>query len=293
MKFEKLGKEQEKVMIEIGPYDFGESNIIRDLENTLEFIKEKNPKILDEYTKTLTKKLLEITTMNGFKDELGKLAEHIKRYASLEGHIELLRLLLSYFTKTLGVTEEQFWQNEQQAFPEWNFFHSVRDLHLLELKVLIDILGKEKAIELYQKITDHYVDNYNQNQKGWYKDLEEMRESYIRFLDRNTWGRVRLISDVENGHYIEICLTCDKVRTYKDKIKENGELLDVTGCYCHIGLAKLWNENFVLTMKHTLAKGDPYCTYVYHDTRIADKIDEPSKEFIEGIISKFKSNQNG
>lgn len=288
MKFEKLGKERENVTIEIGPFDFGESNIIKDLNNTLVYIKENNPKILDKFTKTLTKKLLDITSLTDFKDESGKLSEHIKKYTSLDSHIELLRLLLSYFTKTLGVTEEQFWKNEKQAFPEWNFFRSVRDLQLIEIKALIDILGKEEAIEFNKGMTDSYIVKYDQNQKDWYKDLAEMRHYHSKFMKNNTLGRVRLLSEVIDGRYIEICLTCDKVRNYPNASAEDRELLDVTGCYCHHALTQLWNDNFKLTLNNTIAKGDPYCTYVYHDTRIVDKIEEPTKEFFDGVVAKHK-----
>jgi hypothetical protein len=152
---------------------------------------------------------------------------------------------------------------------------------------LIDILGKDEAIKFYKEIINSYIEKYDQNQKGWYKDLDEMREHHSKFIKKNTLGRVRLVSEVKNGQYIEICLTCDKVRSYPDASEEEKELLDVTGCYCHIPLAKLWNKNFELTLSNTIAKGDPYCTYVFHDTRIVDKIEEPIKAFFDQTVRQF------
>ena len=288
MKFEKLGKERENVTIEIGPLDFGDSNVIKSLDNTLGYIKENKPEILQEYITILSGKLQKLTNQDFFNDESGKLAEYIKQFSNLSEQNDLLQLLLSSFIKTLGVSEEEFWENKKQEFKDWNFFRSVRDLQLVKIKALVEILGKEEAIEFYKGITERYLVAYNQNQKDWYKNLEEMRFHHSKFIQGNSLGRVRLISEVKNGRYIEICLTCDKVRNYQKQIPEDGELLDVTGCYCHHGLAKLWNENFVLTLNNTIAKGDPYCTYVYHDTRIADNIEEPSKEFFDGIVAKFK-----
>ncbi|MHA1355340.1 MAG: hypothetical protein ACTSR1_09235, partial [Candidatus Heimdallarchaeota archaeon] len=122
----------------------------------------------------------------------------------------------------------------------------------------------------------------------WYKDLEEMRFHHSKFIEKNTLGRVRLLSEVKDGQYIEVCLTCDKVRNYPNASAEEKELLDVTGCYCHHALTSLWNDNFKLTLTNTLAKGDPYCTYVYHDTRIVDKIEEPTKEIFDAIVAKYK-----
>ncbi|MHA1125208.1 MAG: hypothetical protein ACTSO7_04365 [Candidatus Heimdallarchaeota archaeon] len=288
MKFEKLGKERENVTIKIGPFDFGNSNIIKSLDNTLDYIKENKPEILQEYLTILSEKLQKLTNQDFFNDESGKLTEHIKQFSNLSGQNDLLQLLLSYFIKMLGVSEEEFWENKKQEFLDWNFFRSVRDLQLVKIKALVEILGNEEAIEFYKGITERYLVAYDQNQKDWYKDLEEMRFHHSKFIKDNTLGRVRLISEVKNGRYIEICLTCDKVRNYQNEIHEEGELLDVTGCYCHHGLAKLWNTNFKLSLNKTLAKGDPYCTYVYHDTRIAEKIEEPSKEFFDSIVAKYK-----
>ncbi|MHA1365328.1 MAG: hypothetical protein ACTSP5_02825 [Candidatus Heimdallarchaeota archaeon] len=288
MKFEKLGKERENVTIEIGPFDFGNSNIIKSLDNTLGYIQENKPEILQEYLTVLTGKLREIINQDFFKGASGKLAEYIKQFDHLTENYDLLQLLLSYFVKTLGVTEEQFWENKKQEFSDWNFFCSVRDLQLVKIKVLVEILGKEEAIDFSKGMTDSYIVTYDQNQKGWYKDLEEMRFHHSKFIEKNTLGRVRLLSEVKDGQYIEVCLTCDKVRNYPNASAEEKELLDVTGCYCHHALTSLWNDNFKLTLTNTLAKGDPYCTYVYHDTRIVDKIEEPTKEFFDAVVAKYK-----
>ena len=288
MKFEKLGKERENISIEIGPFDFGNDNIIKSLENVLAFIKKNKPEILQEYTTVFTRKLQEITNQDSFKDASCKLAEYLNQFDHLTGNNDLIQLLLSYFVKTLGVTEEEFWENKKQEFPDWNFFRSVRDLQLIKIKALVEIIGKEEAINFYKDMTDNYIVTYDQNQKGWYKDLEEMRLHHSKFIAKNTLGRVRLLSEVKDGRYIEICLTCDKVRNYPNASAEDKELLDVTGCYCHHALTQLWNKNFKLTLNNTLAKGDPYCTYVYHDMSVADEIVEPSKEFYDGIVAKYK-----
>ncbi len=64
---------------------------------------------------------------------------------------------------------------------------------------------------------------------------------------------------------------------------EDRDIFSLTLCYCHFQLAKMWNDNFVLTQEQTIAKGNNYCEYVYHDTTIVEKIEHPSKEFFDDI----------
>ncbi|MGC9780662.1 MAG: hypothetical protein HZR80_15575 [Candidatus Heimdallarchaeota archaeon] len=45
----------------------------------------------------------------------------------------------------------------------------------------------------------------------------------------------------------------------------------------------IWNEDFVLTMNHTIAKGDLYCSCVVHDTKIDWDLTHPPDEFWESI----------
>ncbi|HUT79798.1 MAG TPA: hypothetical protein VMZ29_01240 [Candidatus Bathyarchaeia archaeon] len=287
MKFEKLGKEKENVTVRTEPFNFSESNILKHYNNTFGYINEHKPSKLEEYIRKLTEKLLAVTKQEFFHDINGKLSEILQQYKHLTDQSNIMRLLLSNFISTLGVTEEQYWENKEQEFPDWNFFHSIRDIHLMDIKSLIDVFGKEEGIDLYKKIADEYVIKYNPNQKNWYIDLEEMRFHHMKFIENNSLGRVRLMSNVEDGRYVEICLTCDKMKNYLDASQEDRELLDVTGCYCHEGLVRLWNENFILTLNKTIAKGDPYCTYVYHDTRVVDTIKVPSQKFFDEVIEEF------
>ena len=287
MKFEKFGAEKENVTIKTKPMNFADNNIFKHFNNVFDYIKKNKPEILQEYIEKMTKGMQDITKIVFFNEKEESLINLLKKYEYITDYYQLFQTIMNFYLSTLGISKEEFWENKEQSFPDWNFFHSIRNIHLVSIKVMIEILGKEEGIELYKKIGENYVFKYDLNQQNIYKDLDELRYHHTRFITNNTLGRVRLISDVENGRYIEICLTCDKVRNFDNLSHEDFKLLDPTGCYIHHALTKLWNENFVLTLDQTLAKGDPYCSYVYHDTRIVDSIEHPPKEFFEDIISKI------
>jgi len=42
----------------------------------------------------------------------------------------------------------------------------------------------------------------------------------------------------------------------------------------------------VLTLEQSIAKGDTFCSYVYHDRSIVDRIEHPPREFFEKILEK-------
>ena len=127
---------------------------------------------------------------------------------------------------------------------------------------------------------------FDTNQVNIFTDLEDMRQSFIRWTENSPYGRVRLISTVENGKWIKICKNCEKVQNLDSLDKLDGDLMYAISCYCHEPLAKMWNENFVLTLEQSIAKGDSFCSYVYHDKTIVDKIKHPPREFFEKTVEK-------
>ena len=63
-------------------------------------------------------------------------------------------------------------------------------------------------------------------------------------------------------------------------------------CYPDFQWAVMTNEHFVMTRKHTIAEGDPYCDKVFHDTRINKKPKHPSKELIDSMDSKIEKKED-
>ncbi len=73
--------------------------------------------------------------------------------------------------------------------------------------------------------------------------------------------------------------------TWIEAMKElpDSELKYYTCCYGDYQSVKVHNKNFILTMEHTIAQGDPYCSRVIHDTRVDWNLAHPPKEFWDNM----------
>ncbi|MCE7744795.1 MAG: L-2-amino-thiazoline-4-carboxylic acid hydrolase [Candidatus Heimdallarchaeota archaeon] len=288
MEFEQYGKEVENLEINYNPFSFAESNLFKQLTNIYGFIKENKPEIYEELIEKVTAKIENIPKKDYFSDKSEKVIERIVQSNLLLENQELVLSHLNIFIDTQGITDVEYWQNKDIKIPARNFMQSANDLYYTYLNSLVEIIGKENTIELYKKMIRNYVEKFDKNQKNIAKDLEDMRLTAIRWAENNPYGRVRLISTIENGRFIQICKNCEKVQTLDNFDELDKDLLYVECCYCHIPLAEMWNENLVLTLEETIAKGDSFCAYVFHDKSIVDKIEHPPREFFEKVLSEYK-----
>ena len=73
---------------------------------------------------------------------------------------------------------------------------------------------------------------------------------------------------------------------WDDAIKElpDIELRYLAACYGDFQSYNNINENFILTMEHTIVAGDPYCSCITLDTRINNDLTHPPKEFWDNIV---------
>ncbi len=286
LKFEEYGKEVENLEIKTNPFEFAESNLFKKLDNIYGYIKKKKPDIYDELIRKITLKIKDKPKIGYFTNKTEEILERITQGEFLSENQDLVLIHLNIFVDTLGFTDKEYWQNKEFKIPARNFVHAANDLSYLYLSTLVEIIGKEDAIKLYKETVDNYVKVYDQNQVNIFTDLEDMRQKFIRWTENSPYGRVRLISTVENGHWMKICRNCEKVQNLDNLEELDGDLMYAISCYCHEPLARMWNENFVLTLNETIAKGDSFCSYVYHDKTIVDEIKHPPREFFEKIIEK-------
>lgn len=286
MKFEEYGKKVENLEIKTNPFEFAESNLFKKLGNIYGYVKKKRPDIYDEFIRKITLKLKEIPKKDYFTCKSEKIVERITQCKFLSENQDLVLKHLNIFIDTLGFTDKEYWQNIEFKISARNFVHAANDLSYLYLSTLVDIIGKEEAMKLYKETVDNYVNVYDTNQVNIFSDLEDMRQKFIRWTENSPYGRVRLISNVENGQWMRICKNCEKVQNLDNLAELDGDLIYAISCYCHEPLAKMWNENFVLTLEQSIAKGDSFCSYVYHDKTIVDKIEHPPREFFEEKIKK-------
>lgn len=286
MKFEQYGIEKKNLKITTEPQEFIEHNFLKDLHNLLGQIKKEKQETLNEFIEKFSSKLRTQMKRDPIISDVTRFSELIKPYTNLVEHQTLTLLGLCFFLEKFGISEKQFWENKKDDFPAQRFHQTAVSFYLNQLKTLIDILGEESAISFYKDSLLNFIHTYDTNQINIHESLEKLRESHIRFISRGTLGRIRLFSNVEDGKLIVICKNCEKIEYLDEETRKEKDLLYTTGCWVHIPLAEMWNENFVLTLEECIAKGDPFCSYVYHDKRIVDKIVHPPREFFEEIIKK-------
>ncbi|GAH04656.1 unnamed protein product, partial [marine sediment metagenome] len=54
-------------------------------------------------------------------------------------------------------------------------------------------------------------------------------------------------------------------------------------CYGDYEKFKNYHDSIILTMEHTIAQGDPYCSRVLHDTRVDWDLHHPPKSFWDSM----------
>ncbi|NHK32606.1 MAG: hypothetical protein FK730_14730 [Asgard group archaeon] len=290
MKFEEFGNKIENVLLTAAPVALAESNIFNVLKLLLQKINDEKPDIYQSFIDIIAKKLMKKTMNKYFQKESKRLSDEISKYEGLSENYDFVKLHLNYMIEILGINEEQFWKNEKTAFPSENFMKSLFVLFYLHHETLNELLGRKEGIKFYRESVDKY--NYVINailQKERDKDLESMREADKEWLPRNPYGRIRLYSEVKDGRLIRICKNCEKFSALKNiEIASDKELLYNILCYMHIPLAKVWNPNFVLTIEKSIARGDPYCAYIYNDMREREDTQPPAGKYLDEIWAKYK-----
>ncbi|MHA2251370.1 MAG: L-2-amino-thiazoline-4-carboxylic acid hydrolase [Candidatus Kariarchaeaceae archaeon] len=251
------------------------SRVTSSLSLFLAKLKEIQPDIYDDYSDKFRKRLLSLIgkdcpnfeEMNipGFNEAISELTELHKLYYVFS--FQLLDVPSGYSANTFTVS----WYNDDKSF----LFPAY-----IRLFVLCEILGRKDAIAYYQNYVDTVLyerteANLELNDLDSFWDAEEGEE------DHPSYGLGFRANRGKFGFRVDKCVNYDVLKTLNDP-----ELTHVLCCYGDTALFESRNPNFVYTMQKTLMKGDPYCDKCFHDKRHVDRIEHPSDEFWDSLISK-------
>lgn len=269
MKFLKYGNFVENPKVTVRPLDFAKSDVFWTLTILLRIIRREKLDIYQAFKEKVSNFLLEEIKEDKFKNQIEKVDRYIKEYENLSEESEFVRLHLSFMIHTLEITPEELWENKTTAFPTKNFMPSSFGLFYLQVKVLIELLGREEAFEYFREFQDTYNVEVNAlYQKNRFKSLKHIRSDLVDWLPVNPYGRNKILSEVKDGRLIELCINCEKYDAMKaSKYGNDEEILYHIMCYMHKPLIKVWNKNFELELVTSLALGDKFCTYVFSDKR--------------------------
>lgn len=189
----------------------------------------------------------------------------------LGGHTALLKAYIRYYVKLLAVDTESL--DSDVEVENRNYLKAFLFPDYFNLKVLTQILGRETGIGLWKRfITEYVIDNRVQ---GSVKDVDTLYQRHMQGNPNSEWVIVRsVIADGKYAYKNENCTWIEAMESLPDP-----ELKYYVCCYGDYEKARSTDQNLMLTMEHTLAEGDPYCSRVLHDVRVDWKFHHPPKEF--------------
>ncbi|NHJ05413.1 MAG: hypothetical protein EAX90_11350 [Candidatus Heimdallarchaeota archaeon] len=268
--------------MEIQPFDDVRKESLHRLNYIIDFIKNKKPEIIEKFLLNLMIKLKELVKENFIEKYSIDVKKFYKGMESLEKNPELTKLALNFYFQILQPKEEVNWFSEKTKVATGDYLRSYLLPRYYNVLTLTETINREEAIKLYkQYITYYLIDKYSDKKEERFDKAEAIFE--INKNSKNSdspW--VIVCGMLKEGKYLyrnDNCLWVDALTEYPDK-----ELKYLVCCYGDYEGAKgYYNSNFILTMEHTIAQGDKYCSRVIHDTRVDWDLRHPQTEFWDNL----------
>ena len=284
MKFYRVGEFKENVLeknVEINPSEMVPRFVLNRLDYLIGFISEKSPDNAGQFVKDLEQKYRKLAK----SDYLSKYALDLKSITAgkdhLSNHQSLVEAALNYYIQMLDLPDGSKWDETVEVVNR-NYHQAFLHPRYYNLVTLIDTLGREEAIHLWKRFFTHYLIDTRKPREKPFVDLETMLAERTAAVDEDNqsdWVVVRgMIADGKYAYRNDNCLWVDSLDDLPDP-----EIKYYVCCYGDYEGAKNMHENIVMTMEHTIAQGDPYCSRVLHDTRVDYDLRHPPKEFWDNI----------
>jgi len=286
MKFQKYGKELPNALElegEIQPIDFAMNSSFKRLNYLLKIIRNKKPNIFSDYIKNLELKYKSLVKEDILSKKVLDITEFLKDFEYLKEYPKLAKYNLEYFLQILQLSDKDDWIKEKTNVVEKNYLRAFLIPRYYNVLVLTETIKRDEAIKLYKYfVSQNIKDNLSPNRKI-FDTLEDFQEYFEMDKKEITIGWHGVLSDVKDGKYFfrkDNCLWADALIDLPDKM-----LKYLICCYgdFQIAVARS-NDNFILTMKHTIVEGDPYCDCIIHDTSIDWNLTHPPKEYWDAIV---------
>jgi len=286
MELKQYGRKRDTLFHTLHPQQDCRKFVLLRMNDLLGFMQETAPELFPDFIENLTRRMRALVNLAHFEDAGLEIAVLLTRFPYLQEHGGLSRLMLNFYIQIVGITERQFWQDEPTMVNYRIFSQSVFRFEYASIRAIIDTLGRTDGIEFFKAYRDQFNINHDEDIPR-IRNLEDLRAGMIRMAESGALGRVRVISDVEDGRFIHRCENCEKVEMVADLGIDDLELLETVLCYGDYQVAILYNVNFVLTRTQTLAGGAPHCDAVYHDRRLAGTVEHPDAAFWSGVDAQL------
>jgi hypothetical protein len=282
MKFVKTGEYKPDALeksVEINPLEETQKRL-KHMNYLIGFVRERNPEVFPKYVDNLLAKYQELSLDNRVISNPFNLDQLISDNPNLTEHLELTRAMLTYYLQLLQLPEDA--NIEKSKVVNKNYLQSFLYPAYYNLLVLTETLEWEEAIALYKKFVTHYIMDRRDPERDTYDNLETAFEEAIKPRDEpSDWVIVRgMIGDGKYAYRNDNCLWIDSIEDLPDS-----ELKYYVCCYGDYESSKIYHDSVILTMEHTIAQGEPYCSRVLHDTRVDWDLRHPLKSFWDNMKS--------
>ena len=188
---------------------------------------------------------------------------------------DLTKLILNFLLQELQLEQKANWREDKLTVTLRNWLRGLLIPRYNNLLVLTKLIGREEAIKLFKIYRSDYRKATDNPDQEPFENLIQFKEKY--FDGKQLDGTEVIYSDVINGKFFYKKTNC----TWNEAVKDlpDKELRYYALCYGDFQGATFWNDSFILTMKHTVANDDGYCSCVLHDTREDWDLTHPPKEF--------------
>ena len=249
---------------------------LKRLDYLLGFIIENKPEIFSNYVKKLESKYRSLTEYDIGIDEISELESIVTDMVHLKEYPNLANSVVCYQLQVLQLPEDANWWEEKINVLTGNNIRAHLHFRYYNLLTLTEVLDREDAIALYKRFVTNFIIYTRDPERKRYKSIEAVFEEHTKPKDEiSSW--VIVGGMIEEGKYAyrnDNCLWVEALEDISDS-----ELKYLICCYGDYESSKIYDDSIVLTMEHTIAQGDPYCSRVLHDTRVDWDLRHPPKEF--------------
>lgn len=261
-------------------------NPFKNLNFLLRLIEDQFPEHLSDFVNRLNAKYEGLVEKDIVDARKLNLEETLFQRGMLEKYPELAKNTMNYYLQSLGLSEFEIEIDSLVTVKNRNYFHSFLHPSYYNLSILIEILGREEAIQLFKRYITLYYMKEQADQEDKVEAVESIFERIAARAPNSDSDWVMVAGMFKPGKYAfknENCLWIDALEDLPD-----AETKYYICCYGDYTTIKTHNHNFILTMEHTIAQGDAYCSRVAHDPRVDWDLRHPSKEFWEGEMNPPK-----
>ena len=266
-----------EMQVDVKPVEHARLGALNRLDFLLTLVQEEYPDEFPSFVEGLEKKYQAMAKKDVIAETGIDLNEVIAEFPLLLRYSSLARDYFNFFLQTYNLPDDWNQEEDQAKVMSRNQIRSFLLPRYYNLQTLIETIGREAAVPLYKKNISLFRENNPPEEKREYKSMESLFEAWQEPRPEPTgWMIVfGLVGEGKLAYKNENCLWVDALADLPD-----AEMKYLICCYGdYQGAKAFYDDSIILTMEHTIAEGDAYCSRVMHDTRVDWNLQHPPKEF--------------